>query len=315
MRRLGCCAALLVLVVATLVTASGPARVAAAAAPTVPSCEPAAPPGVVDLTFHSGGLTRSARVYLPPGRAVGTPAPLLLALHGSGSTAAGHEKLTGLDSTAVAHGFVVAYPQGYRRNGTGYAWNVPGTPGASPHVEDLNYLRELVDLLVSRYCLDPTRVYATGFSGGARMSSALACAPGTPLAALGVVGGLRAPGSCQPGHPVGVIAFHGVSDPQNPFGGHGAAYWTYSVPEAARRWAASNACLGPARSSEPVRGVTLTEYTGCTGLAEVRLYALGGVGHSWPRRPAGRGATLPLTPATLDVDELIWSFFSGIALH
>ncbi len=177
MRRLGYCAALLLLAVTTLVTASGTTRVAAAAAP---ACRPVTTSGAVDLTIRSGQLTRSARVYLTAGRRAGAAVPLLLALHGSGSSATGHEQVTGLDATARAHGFVVAYPQGYRRSGTGYAWNVPGTPGASPRVDDLTYLRDLVSLLVEQYCLDPARVYATGFSGGARMSSALACAPGYP---------------------------------------------------------------------------------------------------------------------------------------
>lgn len=312
MRRLGYSAALLCLAVAALVTGSGPGRVAVAAAPAVSTCPATAPSGVAEVTIHSGQLTRSARVYAPSSRPAGVPVPLLLDLHGTGSSAAGQQKLTGMDATAQAHGFVVAYPQGYRRSGSGYAWNVPGTPGVLPHLDDLRYLRDLVDQLVERYCLDATRVYATGFSGGARMSSALACAPGTPLAALGAVGGLRAPIPCRPGHAVRVIAFHGLVDPQNPFAGHGAAYWTYGVPEAARRWAASNLCLRPPRTSEPVRGVTLTTYTGCAGAAEVRLYALAGVGHHWPRPPAGRGAAPP-TPATLDVNELIWSFFTGVA--
>jgi polyhydroxybutyrate depolymerase len=312
MRRLGYCAALLILAVTSLVTASGPARLAVAAAPAGPACASDAPPGVSDLTLRSGQLTRSARVYLPPARAARVPAPLLLSLHGTGSSAAAQQRASGLDGTAQAHGFVVAYPQGYRRSGAGYAWNVPGTPGMSHRVDDLSYLRDLVTLLIGRYCLDPARIYATGFSGGARMSSALACAPGTPLAGLGVVGGLRAPGPCRPGHPVGVVAFHGLADAQNPFAGHGAAYWTYSVPEAARRWAAGQACALPADTSEPVRGVTLTRYTGCPGAAEVRLYALTGVGHKWPRPPAARAPVTALTPATLDVNELIWGFFASL---
>ncbi len=107
-----------------------------------------------------------------------------------------------------------------------------------------------------------------------------------------------------------MIAFHGTSDPQNPFNGHGAAYWTYSVPEAARRWAVGNACVRPAQSSELIRGVTVTSYPGCAGAAQVRLYALTGVGHRWPRPPAGH---TPVTAATLDVNELLWSFFTELA--
>lgn len=312
MRRLKFGAALLCLLVAVLVTGSGPGRVSVAAEPVSTGCPSAAPPGVSDLTFRSGQLIRAARVYAPATRRDTTRAPLLLDLHGTGSSAAGQQKLSAMDATARAHGFVVAYPQGYLRSGGGYAWSVPGTPDVSPRVNDVLYLRDLVRRLVERYCLDPRRVYAVGFSGGARMSSALACAPDTPLAALGAVSGLRAPIPCRPGHPVAVIAFHGLADPLNPYAGPGAAYWTYGVAEAARRWATTNTCLRPARTSQPARGVTLTTYSGCTGSTEVRLYALAGVGHRWPHPLPGRGSAAPPTAATLDVDELLWSFFAGV---
>jgi polyhydroxybutyrate depolymerase len=314
MRRLWQCAALLIAVLAALATAHGPVRAAAASAPGTSVCDRAAVPGSREIPVRSGGLDRMVRVYLPPGLPDGVLAPLVLNLHGSGSDAAEQELRTGMNSTARAHRFVVAYPQAHRRSGTGYAWNVPGTPlPAEPasHVDDLRYLRDVVSALVDAYCLDPQRVFATGFSGGARMSSSLACAAGTPLAAVAPVGGVRAPTPCRPGHPVGVVAFHGVADAVNLYAGHGQSYWTYSVPEAVERWGRADKCGHVEHSGYPVAGVTLTSYSGCAGGVRVLLYALAGVGHRWPRPVTSDRPVSVATAGALDVDELIWSFFAA----
>jgi hypothetical protein len=58
------------------------------------------------------------------------------------------------------------------------------------------------------------RIYAIGFSSGARMSSRLACDLSDRMAAIGPVGGLRYPEDCAPTRPVPVIAFHGKRDDQ-----------------------------------------------------------------------------------------------------
>jgi polyhydroxybutyrate depolymerase len=315
MRRLWQCVALLIAALAALATARAPVRAAAASAPRTSVCARPADPGSVEVPLRSGGLDRIVRVYLPPGLDDGVPAPLVLNLHGSGSDAAEQELRTGMNVTARAHGFVVAYPQGHRRAGTGYAWNVPGTPLPSEpasHVDDLRYLRDVVTALVDAYCLDPARVFATGFSGGARMSSSLACAAGTPLAAVAPVAGLRAPSPCRPGHPVGVVAFHGLADPVNLFAGHGQAYWTYSVPEALTRWSATNRCTHEEHFGYPVPGVTLTSHSGCAGGSRVLLYSLAGVGHRWPRRETVDRPVGVASAVTLDVDEIMWSFFATV---
>ena len=57
--------------------------------------------------------------------------------------------------------------------------------------EERTFLRKVVADLVSRGCLDARRVYSTGFSGGARMSSALACHASDVVAAV--------PGDCAHG--------------------------------------------------------------------------------------------------------------------
>jgi polyhydroxybutyrate depolymerase len=263
---------------------------------------------------------RSVIVHLPVGYTGTTKVPLVLNLHGSGSTAAQQEVFSGMDATSDADEFIVAYPQGAIRSGSGFDWNVPNEPlvgGKFPGAgaaNDVAFLTDLVGLLEQRYCISPTRVYATGFSGGARMASQLACDASGTFAAVAPVSGLRHPTPCRTTRPVPVIAFHGTADPVDPYNGHGERYWTYSVPQAARDWAHQNHCSGGAATSRPTSGATLTQYRGCAGGATVELYTLLGEGHEWPGGPKlPRALTRVLGPQTqaVDANTTMWAFFAA----
>jgi polyhydroxybutyrate depolymerase len=273
-------------------------QAAAAIAEPDPGCQQPATAGTTTVTLRVGGRDRLARLHIPLGYTPEHDLPLVVDLHGSGSTAAGQESVSRMSGTADARHFVVVYPQANRRSGAGYAWNVPGTPtwqAAGP--DEAAFVKQLVAQVSGRYCVDARRVFAVGFSGGAREASELVCQPGRLFAALAAVGGLRAPAPCPAG-PVPVLAIHGSADVQNPYGGHGAPYWTYSVPEAARRWAVHDGCpAGPVVST--IAGGTLTAYRDCPDSTGVELYTLLGKGHQWP------GAH----PGDLPANDVIWRFF------
>ena len=266
------------------------------------------------------GHRRTVIVHVPGSYSKSRPVPLVLNLHGSGSTALEEEEFSGMDATADADGFIVAYPQGLIPEGTGFDWNVPGEPlfggSAVPHhaANDVMFLTKVVGLLEDRYCIDPARVYATGFSGGARTTSQLACDASRIFAAVAPVSGLRRPIPCRATRPVPVLTFHGTADPVDPYNGHGQAYWTYSVPMAAQDWADQDGCSTRAVHSQPEPGVTLTEYRECKEGAVIELYSMTGEGHEWPGGPQlTRRLTAVLGPQSdaLDANRVIWSFFEA----
>jgi polyhydroxybutyrate depolymerase len=302
---------------AALVAAFG-AGASAAAAP-VHGCGGHAS-GSSTLTLTIGGHSRTVIVHLPKGYSGKAPAPLVLNMHGSGSTASEQELFTGMDATADANGFIVAYPQALIADGSGFDWNVPdqpliggrAVPSGAP--DDVAFLTQLVGVLEGRYCIAPTRVYATGFSGGARMASQLACDSSGVFAAVAPVSGLRRPTPCPASRAVPILTFHGIADPVDPYNGHGQKYWTYSVPEAAQYWASQDGCSSKPASSKPDKGVTLTTYSGCHGSAVVELYSISGEGHEWPDGP-------PLPPEltsllgpqsdAIDANAVMWAFFAA----
>ena len=271
-----------------------------------------------------GASQRRVLLHVPTRYSRTRPAPLVLDLHGSGSDAAEQEKFSGMDGTADADGFVVAYPDASipvdLLGVPGFDWNVPGEPLVGGErvpehsASDRSFLSSLPFLLGQRLCLDMTRVYVAGFSGGARMASALGCDAPSVFAAIAPISGLQFPAHCTSRRPIAVIAFHGTADPVDPYDGRGGqAYWTSSVAASAKAWAAHDGCSASPRSSSPARDVKLTSWGSCASSGAVELYSLVGDGHTWPggvALPASLRRYFGATATDVDADALIWSFFS-----
>ncbi|MGA7836119.1 MAG: PHB depolymerase family esterase [Acidimicrobiales bacterium] len=289
-----------------------------ASAATTTGC--GAPGSSATLTLKVNGFERTVIVHLPLGSSDTTPFALVLNLHGSGSTALEQEGFTKMNKTANEDGFIVAYPQALIADGTGFDWNVPGVPliggrSVPAHAaNDVKFLISLVGILEHRYCVNPHEVYATGFSGGARETSQLACDASSVVAAVAPVSGLRRPSPCRSTRAVPIISFHGSADPVDPFAGNGQPYWTYSVPKAERLWAKQDHCTSGPTTSTPASGATLTTYAKCSGGSEVQLYEVLGEGHEWPggpTMPSSITALLGPQSSAVNANALMWAFFSA----
>jgi polyhydroxybutyrate depolymerase len=220
----------------------------------------------------------------------------VLDLHGSGGNAAGQAGTSGLEALSAGDPFLVATLEA-----EGGRWNVPVQEGRA---SDVTYVSDVIDHVAAQVCTDATRVYATGFSGGARMSSLLGCALGSRIAAIAPVSGLRFAAPCA-GRPVPVLTFHGLADPQNPYDGHApgrGAEWQESVPEALAGWASRNGCKGNAVLDDPPGPLSTMRYDACADGAEVRLIRIDGLGHRWTRDE-------------IDTTAAMWQFFKGHQLR
>jgi polyhydroxybutyrate depolymerase len=271
-----------------LAQSTGQAQSPGAASPT--SCALAAASGVSEQRLTSGGRERTYRLFVPPGYDGRTPLPLVLDLHGSGGTAERQAATSRFEELAARERVLVATLQAAAE---GNRWNVPVT---SERPDDVRYVSDVIDDVAKRACLDERRVYATGFSGGARMSSLLACELGRRIAAIAPMAGLRWPGPCE-GRAVPVLTFHGLADPQNTYDGHVASRggeWLESVPEALAGWAKHNGCDGDAALDDPPGPLSTLSYLGCD--AEVRLVRIDGLAHTWARNE-------------VDATAEIWQFF------
>ena len=251
------------------------------------------------------GRSRPFLLYVPSGYTGRRALPLVVNLHPTGSTGAGQMDLTGLRGRADEHGYLVAAPTGGAIAGPGNTWVVPGTtprgeapPGGFP--DDLKYLVRVVDKVQRVACQDRRKVFATGYSGGARMSSALGCSAADRFTAVVADAGIRAgapttaadgspipdAATCRPARPLPIYALHGTADSTNPYDAGGQPDWRYSVPQAIARWAELDGC--PADPSTRAFSGTVDEiaYTPCSAggfapAATVVLYRVNGGGHVW----------------------------------
>src|SRR5580698_9156246 len=113
-------------------------------------CGRAATVGSTTFTISVEASPRTVIVHVPKRYSALKPEALVLNMHGSGATAADQEAFSGMDTTADADNFIVAYPQGAIASGTGFDWNVPGQPldggGAVPagSADDIQFLSALV---------------------------------------------------------------------------------------------------------------------------------------------------------------------------
>lgn len=272
------------------------------------------------VSLAAGGLTRAYRLHVPPGPAPRAGRPLVLLVHGHGSTAAGMERLSGFDAVADRKGAAAAYPEGIDRS---WADGRGGTPADRRQIDDVQFLGAVIDDAVRRIGGDPSRVYVTGISNGGFMTARMACDQSSKIAAAAVVAatfGERLSARCRP-LPTPIMFVDGEDDPLVPFGGGeltGGRGRVLSARGAAARWAHLNSCApGTTTLTLPDRahdGTTVVreDFTGCRDGADVRLVRIAGAGHTWP----GGQQYLPVamvgrTSHNLDANEALWEFFSA----
>lgn len=153
-----------------------------------------------------GPLWRTCLLHAPKDVPPPTRIPLVIVLHGAGGTGKQVALTTNWCAKADEARFLVAFPdatpkdldapQHFRSNPqvwedlSGRALKMRGSAPLPPgSVDDIAFIRSLVDTLVSSGAVDPRRVYVTGFSSGASMAFAVAGALAGRIAAVAPVAG------------------------------------------------------------------------------------------------------------------------------
>ncbi|OGO09308.1 MAG: hypothetical protein A3K46_05745 [Chloroflexi bacterium RBG_13_60_9] len=271
----------------------------------------------MEHTVDVAGIKRSYLLYVPEKIKINTPVPVVLVFHGGGGRPDNMPRITGFTDRAEAEGFVVVYPRGTSRLDfiPMYTWNGGLCCGFSQQeaVDDVGFIRALLDDLESVVSVDPRRIYATGLSNGAILSYRLACELADRIAAVGPVAGTQNIAECHPSRPVSVIHFHGTADPNEPYeGGRGSGPSGVSfapVKDTIGFWVQADGC--PETAVREETGPVLREIYGpCRGGSAVELNTIAGGGHSWPG--GERWAPYAEEPTrAVDATALMWAFFQA----
>lgn len=266
-------------------------------------------PGDTARSLPYGREERTYVLHIPSVYDSSRATPLVLIFHGFGLNAEEMIRITGFNAQADASGFIAVYP-----NGTGRkpSWNGGDCCGeaAARKVDDVGFVRALIEDLSKLANIDRKRIYATGFSNGAIMAYRLACELSDQIAAIGPVGATQAVQTCQPGRPVSVIHFHGTNDQLNPYdGGYSSGGMVNFAPvkDTIQFWVKQNGC--PVQAQVEQSGNIVNErYTPCAQGMAVELYTIVGGEHAWP---GGESVSEEIGAPTTEISAtpLIWEFF------
>lgn len=263
-------------------------------------CETGLAAGDHTFTIQHGGLDRTFELHLPPGYDPTAPTPLVMNFHGLGSNPNEQKLFTTMNGTADTDGFAVVYPAGIANS-----WNAGELccgQAQSQNIDDVGFVRAMVEHLASQACIDLKRVYSTGMSNGGFLSHRLACEASDLVAAVAPVAGtLSVP--CDLTRPVPIIQFYGTADT--------LVDYDALVPSTNARWVELDGCDATPEVTYRQGTVTCETYGGCDQDVTVTLCTAEGMGHCWPGQ-----SYCPFGESTTDIvaNDAMWALFQQHAL-
>ncbi len=288
------------------------------------------PRGMTEFVLDAGGAEHDVRIYMPSAISEESQLPLVMNFHGLGSNGDQQAAFTGYEVLAEQEGFIVVHPTGVpsstddqRRN----SWETLSMDDQGK--DDFVFVHELLDLLIEDYCVDASRVYATGMSGGGLFTSQLVCAMSDRIAAAVSVAALHFSESCKPDAGVPFMAIHGTDDPTVPFDGdftgtrfEGESFaellFSTPIPDQFAQFAAVMGCEPKGERAKTSTDIVTTTYTGCDDGVPLVFHKIVGGGHAWPSSPLTQPGS-PLADqlrqlqgySTFDIDATGdgWAFF------
>jgi polyhydroxybutyrate depolymerase len=276
---------------------------------TSKGCDKPAPisPGTsVYENLNSNGITRSYLLYIPPHYDPHSSYPLVLNFHGHNSTDLKQARLSGFTKLADQQNFIVVYPQGVIGPDGKTGWDAG--LHKDPKVNDVLFVSNLLSHLQDTLCVNPYRIYATGFSNGGGMTYVLACKLSARIAAFAPVSGSYIPpdGGCDPTRPVPIMEFHGTADPVVPYYGN-IMKNEPPIDLWLQDWATRDACTKGPISFYKQGKVTGAEWTDCRDGVTVIGFRIQGERHIWPLVKFNIHTGTGTYPSS--ASSVIWSFF------
>jgi polyhydroxybutyrate depolymerase len=283
----------------------------------LPTIAPAADGPLQSRSVAIGDGKRDYQLFVPGRKG---PMPLVIALHGGGGNGAQLAKSAGLIEKAQKEGFILALPEGSARFAKLQTWNAGGccAYAMKQKIDDVGFIRALIDDLERTQPVDPKRVYVVGMSNGGMMTQRVAIALSDRIAGAAVFVGALFGNEPTPVGPVPMLIVNAEKDEQVPVAGGtsttGIVRKSQGMPYkpsryAATWWASANNCTaGPARS-ETADYVRET-WTKCVAGADVDFYITKDAEHGWPGGTIGRPGVTRST-GRVNGTDLMWAFFAA----
>ncbi|MEP3224363.1 MAG: PHB depolymerase family esterase [Parasphingorhabdus sp.] len=296
----------------------------------------AEPEGILSVErFPQDKQMRRYRLYSPASvDKFNGSRPLVLVIHGGGSTDRGMLKLDKGQWNALAekHGFYVAYP-----NAVDKIWDFGEgltSEARGKRVDDLAYFSTVIDRISNEKNIDQQRIFATGISRGGQASYFLACNLTDRIRAIAPVA-MSLPtfmtNECRSafldpsasGKKIGLAVMNGTADPQVPYKGGWITVFrkkrdiVMATEQTIAFWRKLSGCKNSGFDQTTVdqpgdkTSVTIKSWTQRCETAPVKLYTINNGGHTWP---SGLQYLSPRivgeTSKDISAAGEAWSFFS-----
>ncbi|MBP9091283.1 dienelactone hydrolase family protein [bacterium] len=278
-------------------------------------------------TLHVGQLTRSYVIHRPanlqPDKVKQDQlkkdqlVPVVIVLHGGGGNSENAASMSQMSTKSDREGFLAVYPNGSGRINRMLTWNSGNccSYAMRKNIDDVGFIRKLIETIVATEGVDPKRVFVTGISNGGMMSFRLACELSDLIAAAAPVAGALNVNS-KPANPVAIMMFNGMADDHVLYEG-GTPRKSFepredkSVAYAVNFWTKRNGCSSkPQRQVNQTGNVMVDTYKSQSTNADVVLCTIKNGKHSWP------GGTKPRTQgddpsSEVSATDMMWEFFKN----
>lgn len=189
---------------------------------------------------------RPASLFLPEGYSPENPVPLLINLHGYSGEGSIHSSYTFLQLAAKERGLAYIAPDGSEDSFRNRFWSASEAccNFNAAAIDDVAYLKSLVDEALATVSIDATRIYLFGHSNGHFMSYKFACSTdGLVAAVAGIAGAMDTSAENCQGSPTNVLHIHGTNDQTILYTGGELFEKRYpSVNETIAQWGEINSC-------------------------------------------------------------------------
>ena len=229
----------------------------------------AAPYG--DDCVQFGGYYRCWDIFVPID--ISGNVPLVIDMHGFTADPKRQREVSGFEELAKSEGFIVAWPYGLCNS-----WNSgPKCCGAAvqDNIDDVEFIREMVEHICNRYNIDQDRIYATGLSNGCSMAFRLANEASDLIAAVACMSQYMLVPPDPDYTPVSMMEIHGTSDWEcayQPDFFQGAVANFNNLKD-------MNGCFGTFTEKRLSDFGYSWTYTNCNNSTEISLVTIEGGGH------------------------------------
>lgn len=235
-------------------------------------CPSAPAPGITEASLAHAGEDRRFAIDMPDRR--DQPSALIVDIHEFGATI---ERQTASDrwSDTVDDGLVVLYPAGMPAEPDGPSvWSATlDDPGGR---DDVGFIAAVIAEALDTACIDANRAHIVGFSMGATLTAAVACAhPDLVASAVTITGRFFAPSDrCDGDTEVPVLHIHGDADPIAPYA---------DIRSVVEEWADLRRCRPDATVERIADDVRRESFVECS--APLTIVTIEDGGHQRPGDP------------------------------